>query len=254
MGKFLSAFCGVELKMANSSMSEEQVNKQLDHMVSFILKEAQEKAAETLVKAREQFAREKAQKIRDERQRILQQFEKLQKEIDVREKIEKSNAINQSRLRLLKAREEVMAEAVAQAAAKLDSVGNPNDAKYKSMLQDLILQGLIKLEDDAVVVNCRKCDEKLVNEVLPAAAKQYTEKTGRKVKASLASTMYLPPGKSEAGKDKEFCSGGVVLASHNGRIVCDNTLDRRLELAYEGLLPQVRGLMFGYSTNRKFFN
>jgi hypothetical protein len=30
---------------------------ELDHMVSFILKEAQEKAAETLVKAREQFAR-----------------------------------------------------------------------------------------------------------------------------------------------------------------------------------------------------
>ena len=51
-----------------------------------------------------------------------------------------------------------------------------------------------------------------------------------------------------------FCSGGVVLASNNGRIVCDNTLDRRLELAYEGLLPQVRGQMFGYSESRKFFN
>jgi hypothetical protein len=35
------------------------VNKQLEHMVAFILKEAQEKASETLVKAREQFAREK---------------------------------------------------------------------------------------------------------------------------------------------------------------------------------------------------
>jgi V-type H+-transporting ATPase subunit E len=84
-----------------------QVNKQLDHMVAFILKEAQEKASETLVKAKETFAREKAQRVRDERQRILKHFEKMQKEIEVKEKIERSNAINQARLRLLKEREEV---------------------------------------------------------------------------------------------------------------------------------------------------
>ena len=204
---------------------------ELDHMVAFILKEAQEKAAETLVKAREQFAREKAQKIRDERQRILKQFEKLQKEIDVREKIEKSNAINQSRLRLLKAREEVMAEAVEVAKSKLGALGNVKDAKYKQMLQDLILQGLIKLEDSPVIINVRKGDEKLVNEVLPKAQAEYESLTGTTVKVSVDSTMYLPAGRDQVSQGAEFCSGGVVLASHNGRIVCDNTLDRRLELA-----------------------
>ena len=223
-------------------------------MVQFIKKEAQEKADELAVKAREQFAREKAQKIRDERQRILKQFEKLQKEIDVREKIEKSNAINQARLRLLKAREEVMADAVAQAADRLEKLGDPKDPKYKQMLHDLILQGFIKLEASPVVINCRKCDESLVQAVLPEALKTYTTKTGQKLEASVDSSMYLPESKSAVGKGAVFCSGGVVLASNNGRIVCDNTLDRRLELAYEGLLPQVRGQMFGYSESRKFFN
>merc|ERR1711991_215818 len=254
MGGNFEALRGGNCIIMATSLSEEQVNKQPDHMVAFILKEAQEKAAETLVKAREQFAREKAQKIRDERQRILQQFEKLQKEIDEREKIEKSNAINQSRLRLLKAREEVMAEAVELASSKLPKLGDPKDPKYKDMLHDLILQGLIKLEDDSCIINCRKSDEKLVEEVLPKAVKEYTNKTGRKVDAKVDSTMYLPGPKTEVKEGADFCSGGVVLASHNGRIVCDNTLDRRLELAYEGLLPQVRGLMFGYSETRKFFN
>jgi vacuolar-type H+-ATPase subunit E/Vma4 len=57
-----------------------------------------------------------------------------------REKIEKSNAINQARLRLLKAREEVLNEAVEQASGKLAKLGDPKDPKYKQMLQDLILQ------------------------------------------------------------------------------------------------------------------
>lgn len=222
-------------------------------MVAFILKEAQEKASETLVKAREQFAREKAQKIREERQKILKQYEKLQKEVDTKEKIEKSNAINQARLRLLKEREEVMGEALRSASAQLHKLGDAKDPKYKARLEALVLQGLIKLEEDEVTVNVRKCDEALVQSVLHSAAAAYTSKTGRAVKVSIDTTVYLPGPRAEAGEGKEFCSGGVVLSAMNGRIVCDNTLDRRLELAYEGLLPQIRGTLFGYSQQRRFY-
>ena len=73
-------------------------------------------------------------------------------------------------------------------------------------------------------------------------------------KVHIDKTLYLPPGQKEVPAGAEFCSGGIVLASHGGKIVCDNTLDRRLEIAYEGLLPLVRGQMFGFSKARKFFN
>jgi V-type H+-transporting ATPase subunit E len=223
-------------------------------MVAFVLREAQEKAAETIVKAKETFAREKAQRIREERQRILKQFEKLQKEIETKEKIERSNAINQARLRLLKEREEVMASAVAKAAGRLATLGDPKDPKYKTMLQALILQALIKLDDTEAVVNCRKQDEQLVEAVLPAAVQEYTAKTGRTVKVAIDRTLYLPPSKGQVAAGLDFCSGGVVLASHGGRIVCDNTLDTRLNIAYQDLLPLTRGKMFGFSKSRKFFN
>lgn len=55
---------------------------------------------------------------------MLKQYEKLQKEVDVKEKIEKSNAINQARLRLLKEREVVMAEAFAAAQKNLHTLGD----------------------------------------------------------------------------------------------------------------------------------
>ena len=35
-------------------------------------------------------------------------------------------------------------------------------------------------------------------------------------------------------------SGGVVLASRDGKIVCENTLDARLDVAFRMKLPVVR--------------
>lgn len=36
-----------------------------------------------------------------------------------------------------------------------------------------------------------------------------------------------------------FSAGGVVLASRDGKIVCENTLDARLDVAFRKKLPQV---------------
>lgn len=42
------------------------------------------------------------------------------------------------------------------------------------------------------------------------------------------------------------CStGGVVASSVSGLIVCSNTLDERLRIAYGQTLPEVRTALFG---------
>lgn len=42
------------------------------------------------------------------------------------------------------------------------------------------------------------------------------------------------------------CScGGVVVTSADGKIVCSNTLDDRLRITYQALLPEVRAVLFG---------
>lgn len=40
-------------------------------------------------------------------------------------------------------------------------------------------------------------------------------------------------------------SGGLVLTSADGRIVCRNTLDHRVHIAYEANLPDIRAKLFG---------
>ena len=43
-----------------------------------------------------------------------------------------------------------------------------------------------------------------------------------------------------------MCStGGVVASSGNGNIVCSNTLDERLRIAYVQTLPDIRTALFG---------
>lgn len=43
-----------------------------------------------------------------------------------------------------------------------------------------------------------------------------------------------------------MCStGGVVVTSANGKIVCSNTLDDRLRITYAQLLSVIRSVLFG---------
>jgi hypothetical protein len=53
------------------------------------------------------------------------------------------------------------------------------------------------------VINCRKQDEHLVEEVLAAAVREYTAKTGRQVKASIDKTLYLPAAQKEVIQNRQ---------------------------------------------------
>ncbi len=48
-----------------------------------------------------------------------------------------------------------------------------NKDEYKTLLKDVILQGLIKLMEAEVCLKCRKSDEELVKSVMNDAAKEY---------------------------------------------------------------------------------
>jgi len=51
-----------------------------------------------------------------------------------------------------------------------------------------------------------------------------------------------------------FSAGGVELAIPDGRIKCVNTLESRLELLQQDMLPEIRTLLFGKNENRAFYN
>ena len=52
----------------------------------------------------------------------------------------------------------------------------------------------------------------------------------------------------EKSEENEKCFGGVILTNEDGLIVCKNTLDSRVELAFQQMLPIIRSNLFSWSS------
>eukprot|EP01104_Vermistella_antarctica_P017446 TRINITY_DN617_c2_g1_i1.p1 TRINITY_DN617_c2_g1~~TRINITY_DN617_c2_g1_i1.p1 ORF type:complete len:255 (+),score=101.78 TRINITY_DN617_c2_g1_i1:61-765(+) len=229
------------------AMSDEDVKKQLQQMVNFILREAEEKKMEILVKAEEEFNIEKQRLVQEEKVKIMKEFERKEKTAETKKKIAYSNKLNQSRLQVLKAQEECVHKVVGEAFNELASVSKGSG--YKDMIVNLIVQGLVKMGEPNVSVVAREVDLELVKSALPAAEAKYLQVTGDKVELTLDPKNRLPP--PPTGKPGvASCAGGIMLSAKRGAVLCSNTLETRLQLVVEQTLPDIRVQLFGKNPNR----
>ncbi|OJA19709.1 hypothetical protein AZE42_11938, partial [Rhizopogon vesiculosus] len=208
--------------------------------VAFIKQEALEKAREIKVKADEEFAIEKAKLVKQEQQAIDAQFEKKRKGAEVSQKIAQSNLTNKSRLKLLQRREEQLQELFSIARSSILTFAE-DEGRYSQFLEGAVVQGLLQLMEPKVTLLAREQDAEIMEKAGEAAAESYTQISGRDVSFELETTL---------SKD---CAGGVRLLSNSRRITIDNTLDERLTLLEDSMLPEIRKDLFGLNENRKFY-
>ncbi|XP_023528922.1 V-type proton ATPase subunit E-like [Cucurbita pepo subsp. pepo] len=224
-------------------MNDADVSKQIQQMVRFIRQEAEEKANEISVSAEEEFNIEKLQLVEAEKKKIRQEYEKKEKQVEIRKKIEYSMQLNASRIKVLQAQDDVVNSMKEAASKELLNVSQ-NEHVYKNLLKDLIVQSLLRLKEPAVLLRCRESDVHLVEAVLRSAAVEYAEKVKVHEPEIIVDHVHLPPGPSHHHHHGLFCSGGVVLASRDGKIVCENTLDARLDVVFRKKLPEIRKSLF----------
>ncbi|KAG6751841.1 hypothetical protein POTOM_044051 [Populus tomentosa] len=231
-------------------MNDADVSKQIQQMVRFIRQEAEEKANEILVSAEEEFNIEKLQLVEAEKKKIRQEYERKEKQVQVRKKIEYSMQLNASRIKVLQAQDDMVNSMKDGAGKELLNVSQ-NHHHYKNLLKDLIvqfmkLQSLLRLKEPAVLLRCRKDDHNLVESVLHSAKEEYAEKANVSPPEIIVDhDIYLPPAPSHHNAHGLSCSGGVVLASRDGKIVFENSLDARLDVAFRKKLPEIRKLLVG---------
>ncbi|KAK4260619.1 hypothetical protein QN277_003712 [Acacia crassicarpa] len=226
-------------------MNDTDVSKQIQQMVRFIRQEAEEKASEIAVSAEEEFNIEKLQLVEAEKKKIRQEYERKEKQVDVRKKIEYSMQLNASRIKVLQAQDDVVLSMKETASKELLNVSGDHHV-YRNLLKDLIVQSLLRLKEPSVLLRCREDDLHLVEDVLNSAAQEYANKTNvHSPEIIVDKEVYLPPAPSYHDPHGVFCSGGVVLASRDGKIVCENTLDARLDVAFRKRLPEIRRQLFG---------
>ncbi|KAJ1981593.1 V-ATPase V1 sector subunit E [Dimargaris verticillata] len=230
------------------ALNDEEVYSEMRKMVAFIKQEALEKAREIKVKADEEFNIEKAKLVRQESVNIETNFERKVKQVEVQKRITQSNMVNKARLRVLSRRQEMLDQLFEEASQRLAEIAK-DAAKAKQfyndeVLEKIILQGFYKLMDENVVLQCRESEKNKVSTLATKAAEEYEKAVGSKVAFKVDESAFLP----------ETCGGGVVLSSLHGRIRVDNTLEARLGLISELMLPEIRVMLFGHSPSRKFFN
>ncbi|KZT54270.1 ATPase, V1/A1 complex, subunit E [Calocera cornea HHB12733] len=223
-------------------LNDDEVISETSKMVAFIKQEAQEKAREIKVKADEEFSVEKAKLVRQETAAIDASFEKKRKGAETSIKIEHSTATNRARLRILAAREQHLHTLFEEARKQVVLIAQQDEKKYGELLEGLILEGLLRFLEPDVLVTCRPSDVSACEAASKRASEKYSQISGRS--ATIKVDGSLP-------KDN---AGGIALsAGSGGRITIHNTLDERLTLLEDSMLPEIRTDLFGKSENRKFY-
>ncbi|KAF8154689.1 ATPase V1/A1 complex subunit E [Crassisporium funariophilum] len=227
--------------MSSRALNDDEVLSEMNKMVAFIKQEALEKAREIRVKADEEFAIEKAKLVKQEQQAIDAQFEKKRKGAEVAQKIAQSTITNKSRLKLLHKREEILQHIFSSVREPSTPLYKMVD-RYEQFLEGTLTESFLYILEPSVGIYSRESDVDIVNRAAANAAKAYKDISGRNIEFEVEGS--IPDDSSQ---------GGVKLVSGTGRITLDNTMEERLRLLEDKMLPEIRKVLFGNNENRKFF-
>ncbi|SCV74431.1 BQ2448_8070 [Microbotryum intermedium] len=227
-------------------LTDDEVVSELRKMTAFIKQEALEKAREIKVKADEEFSIEKAKIVRQESTNIDANLERKKKQIEIEKKIAISNQNNKSRLQLLEKREELLEKVFDDARDKIGQV-TQDEKKYADLLKGLILQAMFTIMEKDVKVLGRQRDEKLLEKAAKDAVKEFEKQTGWAPKFAIEHDLNDNSGSLGS-------AGGVIIKGYGSRITVNNTLDERLRLLEEKMLPELRESLFGKNENRRFYS
>lgn len=220
-------------------MEDKDAQRQIQQMVNFILNEAKDKAEEIDAKAMEDFNIEKLKLIQQMKDKVRKEYTLKAKKIETQRSIQRSTAINKSRLRTIEERNNLLMNTVDIVKESLAQTVKKGD-KYKKIVTDLIVQGALMLLEAEVTVVCRKEDVALVKSVLGEAEKAYASEIKNQASGAVKQVkLVIDESKPLVNK-----IGGVILQTAGGSIRVDNTLDTRLDLLVEKDKPTIRKILF----------
>ncbi|KAM4712350.1 V-type proton ATPase subunit E 1 [Anableps anableps] len=225
------------------ALSDADVQKQIKHMMAFIEQEANEKAEEIDAKAEEEFNIEKGRLVQTQRLKIMEYYEKKEKQIEQQKKIQMSNLMNQARLKVLKARDDMISDMLNEARQRLANIAK-DPARYSALMDGLILQGFYQLLEPRVTIRCRKQDVQLVQASIQKNIPIYKAAVKKNLEVRIDQDNFLSPD----------VSGGIEIYNSDGKIKVSNTLESRLDLMAQQMMPEIRVALFGANPNRKFLD
>ena len=156
-------------------MSADDTQRRIKQMCDFIKQEAQEKANEIKIKTQEEFELDRQMLTQEGKMRVQEEYAKKEKDLQVQQRIAQSAEIGRQTKRRMVARDDLLNKLYQLARERLAQLSESDADKYVEVLKDLILQGLIKIEEPDIVVRCRKVDLDLVRRIIPEVQNKYIQ-------------------------------------------------------------------------------
>lgn len=231
-------------------MSADDTQKRIEQMCEFIIQEAEEKATEINVKTHEECELDRQVLVQEGRMKVQEEYAKKEKDLQVQQRIAQSAEIGRQTKRRMVARDDLLNKLYQLAKERLAQLSMNEKDKYTEVLRDLILQGLIKIEEPDIVVRCRKVDLELVRSIIPEVREKYIKMMKEECDETVSVTVTLNEDESKMlapppdGTPMISCAGGIIMEGHSGRLVLDNTFDKRLEVCFHDLKPVTRKCLF----------
>jgi len=219
-------------------MAEADTERRIKQMVAFIRQEARDKAEEIEVRAKEECNVEVMKMTDREKAKMREEFKQREKRIEIENKITKQKVLDGYRMELLKAEDSKKTELKEMVQKRFSGV-TKNSGKYKEFLKQAMIQAFLLIwDEDEVTVSCRKEDQSVVKSLMDSAMKEVKSRAQKECNTTLKM-------KANFNDKPVKCSGGVIVSARGGKVVCDNTLDARLNIVMRTELPMVRERLFG---------
>lgn len=103
---------------------------------------------------------------------------------------------------------------------------------------------MFQLFERELTIRVRPQDRDLVKAVIPVISNKYKDSTGKDIHLKIDDEIQL----------SQEVTGGIELYAQKNRIKINNTLEARLDLISQQLVPQIRTALFGRNVNRKFLD
>lgn len=208
-----------------------EIDRRIKQMCSFIISEAEERADEIRRKTEADCHIEVQNAVRVMKQQLDEEYAQKLKDLQTKDKVLLSTVVTKNRVNKMRARESLL-NGLQQDA--LGSLGEFAKGKsYAILMQGLLVQGLIKLQEDKLEVQIRNEDRELVSRLIPEALKIVNDLSKGAVRTSSVAV-------SRTALDSELIAGGFIMIADGGRITCNQTFNERLAIAYRDLLPEIR--------------
>jgi V-type H+-transporting ATPase subunit E len=131
-----------------------------------IWKNTYDKILEIKVMNRRSWNDSKKEILEEEKKKVDTKYDKEYQEQYIANKIQISEARNTSNLNKMRKRNELIEKLATLTLEKVKNFAKPENQKYKDLVKQLILQGMVKLLEPVCIIICRRNDVDFIKKLL----------------------------------------------------------------------------------------